>query len=210
MDLSPPSTTAATSAVIRIPVTNGGIRKLSRIVTATRIALRQIPDPERGQHRHQRKENGEPFAVHSVLNGIHGASADLAVRRRDTISDGKHAFRIFGCNPEHSTIQHQKNGAPGPPSAMAVATPMMFPVPIVAGKCDGERPERRNVPQRMVIPGDRKTDGLRNVFLNEAKTDRQIKMRSNQQDQKRRPQRNALEFAMKSASAGGTALLKAA
>lgn len=44
---------------------------------------------------------------------------------------GKQAFGIFGSHTEKAET-HIQNIAPGPPTAIAVATPTILPVPIVA------------------------------------------------------------------------------
>ena len=67
----------------------------------------------------------------------------------------------FVAMPNTPVNQHH-NTAPGPPNAMAVATPMMFPVPIVAASAVASD---ANCDTSPVAPGSRFTDSLMAVKI---------------------------------------------
>src|SRR5438477_11820658 len=77
------------------------------------------------------EDDSEPFLFHPSLEDIHRTSCHPPPFGFDAVFHGENCFGIFVAIPK-TPVSHIQSTAPGPPAAMAVATPTMFPVPIVA------------------------------------------------------------------------------
>ena len=89
------------------------LRDLVSLVAQHRdgVALHQVADAERGAHREDAEQHGQPFHVQPSLQRVHGAACHLAVGRADTVFHGQQPFCIFGGDAEHARQPAPKDGS---------------------------------------------------------------------------------------------------
>ena len=75
-----------------------------------------------------------PFFIQSVLNIIHGTAYQVALCVGLAEVYSKRYFGKLGAHAEQRRDTQYQNTAPGPPIAIAPATPATLPVPTVAAR----------------------------------------------------------------------------
>lgn len=100
------------------------------------IGLGHVPHAQGGQNCEEGEEKGQgtsqPLPPQGGAHGIHGAAAHFAAGVPLAVLDGQQALRALGGKAEEGGDLHPHQGHRGPPATKAVATPTMFPVPMVA------------------------------------------------------------------------------
>ena len=127
----PPSTTTAVRTVSATPVIRDR-RGSWPEWPGPRVGLHRTADAERGQHAEQGKQHGQPLDAQAALDVVHGAAAHLALVVGDAVLDGQHGLAVLGGHAEEGSDPTSEHGARGRRETMAVATPAMLPVPMVA------------------------------------------------------------------------------
>src|SRR5213075_3114363 len=95
------------------------------------ICLDHVPDAECGNRCQNGEDDSEPFLFHPSLEDIHRTSCHPPPSVLMRYFTERTASEYFVAIPK-TPVSHIQSTAPGPPAAMAVATPTMFPVPMVA------------------------------------------------------------------------------
>lgn len=108
------------------------------------VDLRNGSDTQKARRGTQKcKSFGQPFPVfaHAALDVIKRAAQHMTVFINAAVFDGQKAFGIFGGHTEKSRQFPSIKARPDPPAAMAVATPTMLPVPMVADRAVHSAPK---------------------------------------------------------------------
>ena len=106
------------------------------------------------------------------------------------------ASEYFVAMPK-TPVNHIQSTVPGPPAAIAVATPTMLPVPMVAANAVVNAPNWLTSPCPSCDLLHGKFDGLADVSLDEAKPEREENMRAEQKNQQRRSPNKIAELSDK-------------
>ena len=99
----------------------------------------RLPMPNEAQTVNMQKSTANHFACSPRSKAYMGPPAILPVGLRTRYFTASNPSAYFVAMPNTPVSQHQ-NTAPGPPSVMAVATPMMLPVPMVAARAVANAP----------------------------------------------------------------------
>ena len=133
MRLMPPSSTKPVSAASTMPVSQCGTAKLEFIASAIEFDCTMLPMPKPARPPKSAKATPShfqcaprPFLIAYIGPPI--CSPWSSVSRKCTASS---TSEYLVAMPTRAVI-HIQNSAPGPPMAIAVATPAMLPVPTVA------------------------------------------------------------------------------
>ena len=140
MPLMPKSTTKAVRMVMTMPLATGGMCRFSSRSMEMALDCTMLPMPKEATTAKMAKSTPSHLALSPRSRAYIGpprmCPSFLIFTRYFTAS---RASEYFVAIPNTPVSQHQST-APGPPRVMAVATPTMLPVPMVAAKAVAKAP----------------------------------------------------------------------
>ena len=115
------------------PEIASGTPKVARKRVGDGVRLHQVPDAKGGHGGQAGKHDPQPAPAEAPFDVVHWPPRHSVAIIGDSVFHGQYRFSELGGHADQTVIHIQKS-APGPPAAMAVATPAMLPVPTVAAK----------------------------------------------------------------------------
>src|SRR5690625_4600860 len=134
MDLMPPTSTVMASTAVNRPVTQVDTDQLLATLAEMAVAWVRLPMPKQAMPVNTANELPSTLPSAPLLArpgeycGPPDASPTAPVHRNRTARKASAYWVAMPTSP----VTHIQNSAPGPPMAMAVATPTILPVPTVA------------------------------------------------------------------------------
>ena len=131
IDLIPPRITKAVSTAIAMPVIHGATRNVSFTIAEMEFACTIFPMPNADTAVRMAKITPSHFCFMPLSRTYIGPPAinpSFVFMRYLTERSASEYFVAMPKTP----VSHIQSTAPGPPAAIAVATPTMLPVPMVA------------------------------------------------------------------------------
>jgi hypothetical protein len=131
MDLIPPRITKAVSTAITAPVIHGAMWNVSFTIDEMEFAWTMFPMPNAEIVVRMAKMTPSHFCFIPLSRTYIGPPAIRPLSVLMRYFTDRTASEYFVAMPK-TPVSHIQSTAPGPPAAMAVATPTMLPVPMVA------------------------------------------------------------------------------
>ncbi len=131
MLLMPPRITTAVQAVMIAPVSQGETRNVSRASDEIEFACTMQPIPNAATAVNTANSTASQRIPRPRSSAYIGPPAIVPCGVRTRYFTASTASPYFVAMP-NTPVSHIQSTAPGPPAPMAVATPTMFPVPMVA------------------------------------------------------------------------------